>query len=99
MSPQNNGGPAFPHPEAILGKDGEIVLLHEYGLCQPGMSLLDYFAAHAAEDDYMAHMPATQREGDSLKKKDGFRHTFAWARYEHAADMLAEKLRREGTTE
>ncbi|KKN23754.1 hypothetical protein LCGC14_0901880 [marine sediment metagenome] len=46
---ENDGGPAFPHHEAQFLPDGTIKMLHEYGLCRPGMSLRDWFAGRAMQ--------------------------------------------------
>ena len=51
----SDGGPAFPHHIAIVKPDGTFVMLREYGLCESGMSLLDWFAGRAlANSSYVA---------------------------------------------
>jgi hypothetical protein len=52
------------------------------------MTLLDYFAAHASDDDLDAIAPGIT-PGERGR---------AWARYEHAETMLAERKRREAGT-
>lgn len=49
MSKSNDGGPAFPGSISIDSLDG---LNHG----PPGMSLRDYFAAHATGDDISAYL-------------------------------------------
>ena len=60
-------------------------------------TMLDYFAVHATEADYI---PFMLDWGDDRKfeKEHGFWPTRSWAKYEYAADMLAEKQRRETET-
>lgn len=52
--------PAFPSH----GSMGEVV--------HPGMSLLDYFAVHASEEDVRAYLPATMGETADLLVKLGW---------------------------
>ena len=57
------------------------------------VSLRDYFAAAASEDDIAEYMPATQGEAVAFLKAEGFPATRQWARYQHADAMLAERER------
>ncbi len=78
MPDERDGGPAFPLPDAEHG-----------GSCSSeGMSLRDYFAVHASENDIQAQLPATVGEASDFEKEHGFRPTETWARYKHADDML-----------
>ena len=64
------------------------------GDCQPGMSLRDYFAGQATQEDIDDYLPHTMGElGEWCKKhnKDATQ-VRAWARYRFAAAMLAERL-------
>ena len=78
MSNKDTGGPAFPvHPDmaAQLG-------------CVPsssdaGMSLRDYFAAKASEEDIAEYMPTKVGEAKLYPHR-----TRQWARYKHADAML-----------
>lgn len=86
MSTQD-GGPAFPVQE--LNHDGS-----PYSL-QTGMSLRDYFAAHASEFDIKRHMP-TGRIVPKISVSGGTKHfydeaemrTAEQARYHYADAML-----------
>ncbi len=46
---KDDGGPAFPvPPEAVVGNEGNLIVLNEYGLGPTsGMSLRDWFAGQA----------------------------------------------------
>lgn len=80
MSTPNDGGPAFPVVRMPL--DPETVLNRQ------GMSLRDYFAAHASEEDILEHVPQTYGECKDFKELNGFWPTRQWARYVHADRML-----------
>jgi len=62
MSDRDDGGPAFAHGDPTHGGD-------------PGMSLRDYFAGQASEEDVQAHYLAA---GSSRER----------AKYAHADAML-----------
>jgi hypothetical protein len=70
----NNGGPAFPQPDIYHG-DGQI----EFGT--PGMTLRDWFASTALEEDIIAHIVYY---ADSTE----FSRTREEARYYYADAML-----------
>lgn len=70
----NDGGPAFPEAGLSGLPNGEFV----YG--QPGMTLRDYFAAKATEDDIRAVMKFGESYGDPCDR--------ATARFRHADAML-----------
>jgi hypothetical protein len=71
MSNIETGGPAFPSH----GSMGEVA--HE------GMTLRDYFAAKASEEDIAEFLPKTV--GESIRYPH---RTRQWARYKHADRML-----------
>ena len=86
MSAPNDGGPAFPvstghHPDTMM-KDPRI-----------GMTLRDYFAAHASEQDIAEFLPQTIPEARQFRCHHGYSPTRQWARYQHADWMLAERGR------
>lgn len=80
----DTGGQAFPNAHPTCPGDG--------------MTLLDYFAARADEHDIAEHMPDTVGECLTFESERGFYPTREWARYEHAAAMIAEKRRRESSS-
>ena len=82
-TPIDDGGPAFPAP----------MCPQEYGL--GGMSLRDWFAGQATEEDIIEHLPTTVGEARELYKHDGVTRNRAWARYMHADAMLAARERKE----
>ena len=71
---REDGGPAFPN-EQSMNPDG---LWND--TLDPGMSLRDYFAAHATDKDVMIGM--------EMMKLQGLLSTPAGARYAHADAML-----------
>ncbi|MEK0326754.1 MAG: hypothetical protein QQN63_13730 [Nitrosopumilus sp.] len=73
MSKRDDGGPAFPIT-GQMSDDGRGILSES----EPGMSLLDYFAAHA---------PMEELEGDDLSLLG---YTVSW-NYEYATRMLARR--------
>ncbi|MEO0002457.1 MAG: hypothetical protein RLZZ22_149 [Pseudomonadota bacterium] len=75
MSAINNGGPAFPTESAHQSSSS--TWHHE------GMTLRDYFAAKASEEDIAEYMPATMGEARLHPNR-----TRQWARYQHADAML-----------
>jgi hypothetical protein len=76
-APINDGGPAFPR----TGADG-------HTSPQIGMSIRDYFAAAASEEDIQQFMPTTQKEATIFYEDYGFLPSRQWARYCHADVML-----------
>lgn len=83
MSTQiNDGGPAFPQNETWNGN----TVADEHG--QGGMTLRDYFAANASEEDIQEFLPATVGVAGILERQDGVKRTRHWARYAHADAML-----------
>jgi hypothetical protein len=96
----DNGGPAFP-----VGDQSTHPLM-------VGMSLLDYFAGQATEQDIEVFIPSRVSGAVKVMRQlgilgpalagtpDGYgpndmARLRAWARYQHAAAMLAEKAKRE----
>lgn len=76
MSKINNGGQAFPSGFVENEKD-QIDALHK------GMTLRDYFAAKASEEDISEYLPETVGEAKLHPNR-----TRQWARYKHADAML-----------
>ena len=95
----NDGGPAFPQLESQLCyHGGEYSILNNM---QGGMSLLDWFAGMATDDDLDVILPRNVDEENALIDMLGLRGVEkpyaairAYARYQHAAAMLAERERR-----
>lgn len=75
MHDKNNGGPAFPAGLA----SGHIEPLH------PGMTLRDYFAAHATTDDVAAQINMLRLRYEMGVLPDDYT---AICRYMHADAML-----------
>lgn len=71
-----DSGPAFPHWDGPSGN------------CYNGISMRDYFAAKASEDDILEFIPATVGDAQKFKEQHGFEPTRQWARYQHADAML-----------
>ena len=78
MNNTNTGGPAFPglHPSAECRYQDE------------GMTLRDYFASEASEEDIQEFIPATRGEAAEFQQRHGFSPSRQWARYCHADAML-----------
>ena len=89
MSNTNTGGPAFPIP-AHTYPNGEIT----HGEC--GMTLRDYFAAHATEEDICTAMNLVKKvevvrdlgNGHKVIERGYPENTRQIARYIHADAML-----------
>jgi|LakMenE01Jun11ns_1017448.scaffolds.fasta_scaffold9287952_3 hypothetical protein len=73
-APINDGGPAFPTPAGVQHNDG--------------MTLRDWFAAAASEEDIQEFMPTTQKAATIFYEDYGFLPSRQWARYCHADVML-----------
>ena len=90
MTTPNDGGPAFPIVETFgpSGSSGRIE--NGYGGVRSvgGMSLRDYFAAHASEEDILEFIPQTYGECKDFQQLNGFWPSRQWARYAHADKML-----------
>jgi hypothetical protein len=88
----NTGGPAFPRN--ILDHGHNVTTIHE-----SGMSLRDYFAAHASEEDIKYWQPmgvmVTQvrelRNGSKQLYEAPGMYTREQARYRYADAMLAAR--------
>ncbi len=77
----NDGGRAFPRPcSEANGDKGEM-----WNDSEPGMSLRDYFAAHASESDIIE---SKFRIRNSRTPKNDNPITNSQARYFHADQML-----------
>jgi len=87
--PINDGGPAFPAPEAAE--------LH-YGdkSAYMGMTLRDWFASQATEEDLQIRTaPANTEERVAFFRSQGFYWSREWAKYHYADKMLeARQLQR-----
>jgi hypothetical protein len=82
--PINDGGPAFPcayysEPIGSIGPQFTI---------KGGMTMRDYFAAEASEEDIQEFIPATRGEAAEFQQRHGFSPSRQWARYCHADAML-----------
>lgn len=74
MSNKDTGGPAFPvFPETAGG----------HAAAFQGMTLRDYFASQASEEDIAEYMPTKVGEAKLYPHR-----TRQWARYKHADAML-----------
>jgi hypothetical protein len=78
MKPINDGGPAFPVPDTYY-PNGQV----QYG--PTGMSLRDWFAGHASEDDIGGYLrekisPKTGRKISGLSREE--------AKYAYADAMM-----------
>lgn len=91
-----DGGPAFPRTELVPGGDDPSDPL--YPVTHGGMSLRDYFAAHAPEPSI--EVVATERGIDRSRNphNDSYKPPLrsdpeirAYLRYRHADAMLAER--------
>ena len=79
--PINDGGSAFPmgyHPE---GNNAD----------HTGMSLRDWFAGMAREEDIEYYLPDTMGELEKLETILGRTVDRVWARYAYADAMIAER--------
>lgn len=96
-----DGGQAFPTSGRNYGyvEDGR-----EGIPCDTGMTLRDYFAVHASDEDVACYMPDTMGEAIEEANEEGIRFENMtpsalnrWlrvrARYPHADNMLAERNR------
>jgi len=71
--------PAFPGMDYVS----------QYGKKNPeGMTMRDYFAAEASEEDIQEFIPATRGEAAEFQQRHGFSPSRQWARYCHADAML-----------
>jgi hypothetical protein len=76
MSNTNTGGPAFPIERIMLDSKFQSF---------PGMTLRDYFAAKATDEDVNAKAGVLREVSPMRILPEGWRST---ARYMHADDML-----------
>lgn len=53
-----------------------------------GMTLRDWLAGHASEEDINSHLPSTIGELRRLKKLDGIHRNREWAKFAYADAML-----------
>ena len=81
----SNGGPAYPgHWVDFQTGTGDQVVLEQW----EGMSLRDYFAAHASEDDIAEYRPQTMSACEEFEYEHGFWPSREWAKYQYATAML-----------
>lgn len=83
----DDGGRAFPRPTSVETDDTGT------RLDQEGMTLRDYFAAEATDADIAEWIPDTVGESIKLAQRLGTttKYLRAWARYQHADAMIAER--------
>ncbi len=94
MTNQDTGGPAYPtYRLTSTPEPGGFDLSLER---VAGMTLLDYFAAQATDNDIRAHAKYRSSWGHSRARPE---RTRVEARYCFAEAMLAEKRRREAAQE
>lgn len=87
-TPIDDGGSAFPvPPERLNSANGD----NHWAYASQGMSLRDWFASKASEEDLQGFLPQTVGEVSFLFSKDGIHRTRQWARYQHADAMLAAR--------
>ena len=84
MSDKPNNPPAFPVSDNVAWDKWNNTAV-------AGMTMRDYFAIHATEDDVSSRMPPTLGALDEFKTKNGFGWSRQWARYAFAGDMLKER--------
>jgi hypothetical protein len=80
----NDGGPAFPHLRSECQRVNETEMYE-------GLTMRDYFAAHATEEDIAEFMPATMGEVAIFEQQHGYRMTRWLAKYKAADAMLAAR--------
>ncbi len=78
MAENNNGGPAFPATNYIVPADLEARHVAALGKTQ-GMTLLDYFAAKANEQDIAAYIFVLNKEGARIWERSREQAKFAYA--------------------
>ena len=106
----DNGGPAFPIYEPRTDDMGGFLGVY---CAQRGMTLHDWFAGRATEEDIANFIPITQgttaplmvklgiikseepEPGEAVYYAGDYARLRAWARYQYADTMIAEKRRRE----
>ena len=95
----NDGGPVFSCSGFYTGDDGPAA---NDTVPQPGMSLRDYFAAAATEEDVAQWIPDTTGRAIELAAEldidpkhwaEACSRLRCWARYQHADAMLRERNR------
>ena len=84
--PINDGGSAFP-----FGQISELTGQPINGFFEPGMSLRDWFAGMAREEDIEYYLPDTMGELEKLETILGRTVDRVWARYAYADAMIAER--------
>jgi hypothetical protein len=93
MSTKDSGGPAFPCGEKYQVRDlAGIVTTHSKGPLSAGMSLLDYYAAHAPIDLSDARAAYHEAAGNYSKPSgDELLHLLAEMRMAYAYKMIAAR--------
>ena len=85
---KDNGGPAFPSDELSMHSDEYRHINQQHS----GMTLRDYFAAKASEDDIQQFMPhRSGLQGVAITKHLAVSRQ--QARYKHADAMLLERTK------
>lgn len=87
----NDGGPAFPFGKRIESYDSTTGILHGISECHhPGMSLRDWFAGQATDEDLWPHHIGRDHHGNIIGTREE-------AKYRYADAMLA--ARKKGPTQ
>ena len=86
MAQRNNGGPAFPRPASEDTRNGTLQEGNNVEPAADGMSLRDYFAAHAPA-------PNAQWLADSFGDGKARAEAIAAWRWYYADTMLVERKR------
>lgn len=102
----DDGGAAFPVPYVDPREEIADALCGRPRVAQRGMSLLDYFAAHApgqvsddADMEWLSvrtGMPLPENMKNGVEMADWWARAEASLRYRYAAAMLAEREARRG---
>jgi hypothetical protein len=93
--PINDGGPAFPQ-QAFINTNGQVVTADDYFPDASGMSLRDWFAGQASEEDIEYHMKNGKAAIKGTDEDDGYGPDYTYptresARYAYADAMLAAR--------
>lgn len=85
----DDGGNAFPNPGMYFVRDNAPVMVEPTTY---GMSLRDYFAVHASDEDVAAQQEWTPNTMESSRESNSRpKLTRAQCRYKHADAMLAAR--------
>lgn len=87
MTQTNDGGPAFPHLDLYTGAGNP----HPTPVQYNGMSLRDWFAAHASDSDVLYHRSQLYHAGGYIKEP-----TREECKYAYADAMIAARAKERG---